>query len=44
VIGGRVVPCLSIEQQITFHTGYEPRDVDLADLRLLHELAVSVCP
>jgi lincosamide nucleotidyltransferase A/C/D/E len=44
VIGGRVVPCLSIEQQITFHTGYEPRDVDLADLRLLHELAVSVRP
>jgi len=29
------VPCLSREQQVAFHTGYEPRAVDLHDLRLL---------
>jgi lincosamide nucleotidyltransferase A/C/D/E len=38
VIAGRVVPCLSVDQQIAFHAGYEPRDVDLADLRQLQAL------
>jgi lincosamide nucleotidyltransferase A/C/D/E len=38
VVAGQLVPCLSIEQQFRFHAGYEPRDVDLADLRLLHAL------
>lgn len=38
-IGGRKVGCLSVAQQILFHSGYEPRDVDLADLALLHRLA-----
>jgi len=34
-IGGRVVGCLSVAQQVAFHTGYPPRAVDLADLALL---------
>jgi len=29
------VACLSREQQLTFHDGYEPRPVDLHDLELL---------
>ncbi len=37
-IGGRGVPCLSVDQQIAFHTGYEPRAVDRADLELLDSL------
>ncbi len=38
VIAGVLVPCLSIEQQLGFHEGYEPRDVDRADLDLLRAL------
>lgn len=34
-IGGRAVGCLSVAQQVAFHTGYPPRAVDLADLALL---------
>lgn len=37
-IGGRTVPCLSIEQQLRFHTGYEPRDNDRHDLAVLNGL------
>lgn len=37
-IGGRVVPCISARLQLTFHEGYEPRDVDVVDLRRLYEL------
>lgn len=40
-IGGSPVSCLSVEQQIVFHSGYEPRDIDLYDLRLLHALGGS---
>ncbi|WP_327001976.1 hypothetical protein OHA72_43680 [Dactylosporangium sp. NBC_01737] len=38
-IAGRPVPCISAGLQLTFHTGYEPRDVDVMDLRLLRDLA-----
>lgn len=38
VIGGRRVPCLSVDQQIAFHSGYEPRAKDRADLNMLHSL------
>jgi lincosamide nucleotidyltransferase A/C/D/E len=38
-IAGRQVRCLSVEQQLRFHSGYEPRDIDLADMALLRELA-----
>jgi len=38
-IAGRPVGCLSVQQQIDFHSGYQPRDVDLADLALLRALA-----
>jgi lincosamide nucleotidyltransferase A/C/D/E len=34
-IAGREVGCLSVQQQVRFHSGYEPREVDLADLALL---------
>lgn len=37
-IGGRAVPCLSAERQLAAHTGYEPREQDLADLALLRAL------
>ncbi len=32
------VPCLSVEQQLHFHQGYEPCERDLHDLALLREL------
>ncbi|MEE6260576.1 nucleotidyltransferase domain-containing protein [Plantactinospora sonchi] len=41
VVAGRQVNCLSVAQQLRFHSGYEPRDVDRADLALLHGLAAS---
>ena len=37
-IGGREVACLSVEQQLLFHAGYEPRPVDRADRSLLRDL------
>lgn len=36
--GGDAVPCLSREQQVRFHRGYEPRPYDLHDLQLLERL------
>jgi lincosamide nucleotidyltransferase A/C/D/E len=38
-IADRRVGCLSVDQQLRFHSGYEPRDIDRADLALLHRLA-----
>jgi len=37
-LGGVGVPCLSRDQQLLFHTGYEPRAIDLLDLDLLQRL------
>lgn len=37
-IAGRDVPCLSAEQQIIFHSGYEPRAVDRHDIALLESI------
>jgi lincosamide nucleotidyltransferase A/C/D/E len=37
-LGGVCVPCLSRDQQLLFHAGYEPRAVDLLDLALLEGL------
>jgi lincosamide nucleotidyltransferase A/C/D/E len=37
-LGGVCVPCLSHDQQLLFHTGYEPRAIDLFDLALLRRL------
>jgi lincosamide nucleotidyltransferase A/C/D/E len=37
-LGGACVPCLSRDQQLLFHTGYEPRAIDLLDLALLERL------
>ncbi|GGO21074.1 nucleotidyltransferase domain-containing protein [Micromonospora parathelypteridis] len=37
-IAGRPVNCISVEQQLLFHSGYEPRDIDRADLDSLHRL------
>ncbi|MEU6167211.1 nucleotidyltransferase domain-containing protein [Streptomyces tanashiensis] len=34
-IGGETVPCLSAEQQVFFHQGYEPRDRDRHDMAQL---------
>ena len=41
-IGDVAVPCLSFEQQLRFHTGYEPGDNDRHDLALLHGLKAAV--
>ena len=38
-LGGVRVPCLSRDQQLRFHIGYEPRTIDLHDLALLERLA-----
>jgi lincosamide nucleotidyltransferase A/C/D/E len=37
-IGGVAVPCLSVDQQLRFHAGYQPRSNDRHDLALLHDL------
>ncbi len=34
----RTVPCLSVEQQLKFHSAYAPRPIDLADIALLNAL------
>jgi len=36
-IGGTAVPCLSAEQQVYFHQGYEPADRDLHDMAQLRD-------
>nr|WP_211116629.1 hypothetical protein [Glycomyces buryatensis] len=36
-IDGAAVPCLSAEQQVYFHQGYEPAERDLADMARLRE-------
>jgi lincosamide nucleotidyltransferase A/C/D/E len=43
VIGGRWIACLSADQQLVFHTGYEPRPIDHHDIALLRELVPSGC-
>lgn len=37
-LGGITVPCLSRQQQVRFHCGYEPRPADLHDLQQLERL------
>ncbi|MFG3338529.1 nucleotidyltransferase domain-containing protein [Glycomyces sp. NPDC048151] len=36
-IAGETVPCLSVEQQVEFHQGYEPTGRDRDDMRRLRE-------
>lgn len=38
MLRGVRVACLSRDQQIRFHSGYEPRAIDLHDLELLREM------
>ena len=40
-LGGVRVPCLSRDQQLLFHAGYQPRGVDVLDLALLQRLTWS---
>lgn len=37
-IDGRRVNCLSAALQLEFHSGYEPRDIDRADIDLLQQV------
>jgi lincosamide nucleotidyltransferase A/C/D/E len=37
-VDGVAVPCLSVEQQLAFRSGYPPRDVDRHDVALLESL------
>ena len=39
LVGGVVTPCLSREQQVRFHSGYDPGPKDLHDLAALKELS-----
>jgi lincosamide nucleotidyltransferase A/C/D/E len=43
-IGGRPVGCLTVAQQIAWHSGYDLRDHDWADLGHLHELDRDMNP
>jgi len=37
VVAGTAVPCMSAEQQVYFHQGYEPSDRDLHDMARLRK-------
>jgi lincosamide nucleotidyltransferase A/C/D/E len=37
-IGDHPLACLSVRRQLAFHSGYDPRPVDVADLALLEQL------
>jgi lincosamide nucleotidyltransferase A/C/D/E len=44
-IGGQTVPCLTAEQLVRFHLGYEPLDHDRHDMALLRDrLGIEVPP
>lgn len=43
-LAGRSVGCISAAQQLLFHQGYEPRDVDRHDLALLRALGADAAP
>lgn len=38
IFGGRTIPCISLEGQKFFHSGYEPREKDLHDMDVLSKL------
>jgi len=38
IFAGRQIPCISMEAQKLFHTGYEPREKDLFDMQILQAL------
>lgn len=38
-IEGRAISCIAAELQLRFHSGYDPRDVDLADIAHLRQVA-----
>ncbi|GEM_PF-3666499 len=40
---GRWIPCLSLDAQRLFHTGYEPREKDLLDMQILDALNDAAC-
>lgn len=39
VFHGRNIPCISAKGQRLFHTGYEPREVDKHDIKILERLS-----
>jgi lincosamide nucleotidyltransferase A/C/D/E len=44
-IGGVVVPCLTAEQLVRFHLGYEPQEHDRRDMAVLRDrLGIAVPP
>lgn len=43
-IGGRSVPCLTAEQLVRFHLGYEPQDHDRMDMATLRDRLGVVVP
>jgi len=43
-LGGRRAPCLSVELQLLFHSGFDPRGVDGPDVQLLRSMAAARRP
>ena len=39
IVAGRVTNCISVDLQLRFHSGYDPREVDRADTEYLHQVA-----
>lgn len=39
VVAGRSINCISVDLQLRFHNGYDPREIDRADLGQLHRVA-----
>ncbi len=39
VVAGRVTNCISVDLQLRFHSGYDPREIDRADLGHLLQVA-----
>lgn len=38
IFKGRTIPCISVEGQKVFHTGYELREVDKHDIEIINEM------
>lgn len=43
VFKGRSIPCISAKGQKIFHTGYELRDIDVHDLKIINDLNHEGC-
>ena len=42
VFKGRIIPCISPEGQKVFHSGYDPREKDLHDMKILNQITKDI--